>query len=113
MVLSVSIQYLFYVLIQLLSYNSIRKRDYLIIFLKRAVRLGRVVGGIEVPSPIFQTQQFREFAIATNVRDIRSFATERNKIWENAEPSPEPYIPCYTPRRPKGGERSVARSEAE
>ena len=35
------------------------------------------------------------------------------KIWVRGEPSPEPYIPCYTPRRPKGGERSVARSEAE
>jgi|GEM_PF-5147732 hypothetical protein len=34
------------------------------------------------------------------------------KIWEKPEPRAEPYIPCYTPRRLKGGERSVARSVA-
>ena len=31
------------------------------------------------------------------------------KIWERGEPSPEPHTLCYTPRRPEGGERSVAR----
>lgn len=35
------------------------------------------------------------------------------KIWAMDEPSPEQYIPCYMPRRPKGGERSVARTAAE
>jgi len=35
------------------------------------------------------------------------------KIWVRGEPSPEPHIPCYLSRRPKGGERSVARSVAE
>jgi hypothetical protein len=35
------------------------------------------------------------------------------KIWVKPEPRAEPYIPCYTPRQPKGGERSVARSVAE
>ena len=29
------------------------------------------------------------------------------KIWVKPEPRAEPYIPCYTPRRLKGGERSV------
>jgi len=33
------------------------------------------------------------------------------KIWVRGEPRAEPYIPCYTPRRPKGGERSGARGE--
>jgi len=46
-----------------------------------------------------------------NIRDKRSFRSETEKIWENCEPSPEPYIPCYTPRRLKGGERSEAKSE--
>ena len=53
----------------------------------------------------------RVFAVAKisyNVRDIRSFSgTKWKKIWVRGEPSPEPYIPCYTPRRLKGGERSV------
>ena len=36
------------------------------------------------------------------------------KIWVKPEPRAEPYIPCYTPRRLKGGERSVVeRSETE
>jgi len=30
------------------------------------------------------------------------------KIWVKPELRAEPYIPCYTPRRLKGGERSVA-----
>jgi len=38
---------------------------------------------------------------------------KRSKIWVRGEPSPEPYIPYYTPRRLKGGERSVVRSVAE
>ena len=29
-------------------------------------------------------------------------------IWVSPEPRGEPHIRCYTPRRPKGGERSVA-----
>ncbi len=31
------------------------------------------------------------------------------KIWERSELSSEPHTLCYTPRRPKGGERSGAR----
>ncbi len=35
------------------------------------------------------------------------------KIWVKPEQRAELYIPCYTPRRLKGGERSVARSVAK
>jgi len=34
---------------------------------------------------------------------------EQNMGEGRAEPSPEPHTLCYTPRRPKGGERSGAR----
>jgi hypothetical protein len=40
---------------------------------------------------------------------IKEVFLERSgrKIWVKPEPRGEPFIPCYTPRRPKGGERSV------
>jgi len=43
--------------------------------------------------------------------DIRSFATERSKIWVRGEPSPEPYIPCYVPRVERSGTRAQRGSE--
>ena len=48
---------------------------------------------------------------AHNVKDIRSFVTERSKILEGGELSPEPCIPYYESRRPKRGERSEVSSK--
>ena len=47
-----------------------------------------------------------DFGITSGIYEV---LRRRSKIWVRGEPSPEPYIPCYTPRRPKGGERSGAR----
>jgi len=50
------------------------------------------------------------FIISHNVPAYAMFLRPTGaKIWERGEPSPEPHTLCYTPRRPKGGERSGAR----
>ena len=52
------------------------------------------------------------FRLTSGIYEVFLERSER-KIWVKPEPRAEPYIPCYTPRRLKGGERSVVRSEAE
>jgi len=63
---------------------------------------GRVVGGLP-NSELRLTSGFREVFLEWSGR----------KIWVKPEPRAELYIPCYTPRRLKGGECNVARREAE
>ena len=53
----------------------------------------------------FVEKGFLLFPITSGIYEV---LRRRSKIWVRGEPSPEPYIPCYTPRRPKGGERSGA-----
>ena len=53
------------------------------------------------------------FHITLGIYEVFLERSER-KIWVKPELRAEPYIPCYTPRRLKGGERSVVeRSETE
>ncbi len=44
---------------------------------------------------------FEQLDITSGIYEVFLERSGR-KIWVRGEPSPEPYIPCYTPRRLKG-----------
>jgi len=56
--------------------------------------------------------QYLGFSLWHTTSGLREVPTERRNLGERSATS-EPFKPCYTPRRPKGGECNVARSEAE
>jgi len=68
---------------------------------------GRDSGVIAYPRNVLQNGAIATFCKTSGIYEVFLKRSGR-KIWVRGEPSPEPYIPCYTPRRLKGGERSVA-----
>src|SRR3989338_10564069 len=71
------------------------------------VPMRKIYGSDSVPEKVIKL-----LSITSGIYEV-FLERSGGKIWVKPEPRAEPYIPCYLSRRPKGGERSVVRSEAE